>query len=161
MHHDPVHELSAITATLPDDPVSSTSVNLWGELRVWPARGCAVIRARTVLGPFQCPQPCPARHCPCLSLLPAIQGDCCLDWQGIFKQIPSLPAFSLLIKSCGILTQVYAHWFCHVICRGLRHFISNSSTLSLCLSPSLTLGSDFNGVGYGAIYSWQIKGRKS
>lgn len=39
-------------------------------------------------------------------------------------------------------------------------YLSNSSTLSLCLSPSLTLGSDFNGVGYGAIYSWQIKGRK-
>ena len=30
MHNDPACELSVISATLPDDPVSSTSVKLWG-----------------------------------------------------------------------------------------------------------------------------------
>lgn len=57
---------------LADDPASSSSAE------GWPAPGCEQSQ--------HSPQPCPR-----LSLLPAVPGDCELDWQVVFEQSPSRP----------------------------------------------------------------------
>lgn len=86
----------------------------------------------------------PARAC---ALLPAIPRDCCRPWQGVFRQIPRLPAGFFPAGEKGVNFHT-----CMLPFATDSHLLTNSSTLNLCLSRTLTLGCDFQGAEYGTAY---------